>query len=268
MPDNRYTLIIERIFQNRYVAGESEMVFDRQEIADVAQELGMERPKNLGDVVYSFRFRAKLPQSIRSTEPAGRQWVIRKCGQSKYRFVLVAEWSVAPSANQVTIKIPDATPGILERYALSDEQALLAKIRYNRLIDIFTGLATYSLQSHLRRGVKGFGQVETDEIYIGLDRHGAHYVMPVQAKAGRDRMSVVQIEQDFALCLQDFHGVVCRPIGAQFMAEEIIALFEFVSTDEGIKVSAERHYQLVAPDMLTAEELASYYLPGNQLPSQ
>ena len=266
MPDSRYSQIIGHIFQNRYATGDSEVVFDRQEIADVAEHLGIERPKNLGDVIYSFRFRTQLPPAIRATAPAGREWVIRKSGQSEYRFVLVAEWSVVPGINLVTIKIPDATPGILEKYALSDEQALLAKLRYNRLVDVFTGLTTYSLQSHLRRGVKGFGQVETDEVYVGLDRHGAHYVLPVQAKGGKDRLSVVQIEQDFALCLQDFPGVSCRPIGAQFMAREVIALFEFVSTDEGIKVSAERHYQLVSPEMLSPEELASYYVPGDAAP--
>ena len=260
MPENRYTQIIERIFFDHYRPDLTEFAFDRQEIADTAEQLGMDRPKNLGDVIYSFRFRTELPTKILETAPAGQEWVIRKAGKSQYRFVRVAEWSVAPTPNLVQIKVPDSTPGIIERYALTDEQALLAKLRYNRLIDIFTSLTTYSLQSHLRRGVKGIGQVETDEIYIGLDRHGAHYVLPVQAKGGRDRLSVVQIEQDFQLCKQDFVNLLCRPIGAQFMADGTIALFEFANTDDGVRVSAERHYRLVASEMLTAQELANYRL--------
>jgi len=40
-------------------------------------------------------------------------------------------------------------------YALGDEQALLAKLRYNRLLDIFTGVVCYSLQNHLRTNVPG-----------------------------------------------------------------------------------------------------------------
>jgi hypothetical protein len=47
------------------------------------------------------------------------------------------------------IKVPDATPGVIAKYALSDEQALLAKLRYNRLVDLFTAITCYSLQSHL-----------------------------------------------------------------------------------------------------------------------
>lgn len=265
MAKNRYSQIIERIFFNHYTEGANEVIFDREEIAEVAQQLGMARPKNLGDVVYSFRFRTELPEAICQKAPAGQEWIIRKSGQSQYRFVLAAEWSVVPNPNLVTIKVPDATPGIIQKYALDDEQALLAKLRYNRLIDIFTGLTTYSIQNHLRRGVAGIGQVETDEVYVGLDRHGAHYVLPLQAKGGRDRMSVVQIEQDMALCAQEFAGLICRPIGAQFMQESVIALFEFASTEEGLRVSVERHYKLVLPDLLTAEEIASYRLQGQTL---
>ena len=42
-------------------------------------------------------------------------------------------------------KIPDATPGIIAKYASTDEQGLLAKLRYNRLLDILTGTTCYSL---------------------------------------------------------------------------------------------------------------------------
>ncbi len=54
-------------------------------------------------------------------------------------------------------KIPDSTPGIVMMYALSDEQALLARLRYNRLIDIFTAVTCYSLQNHLRTAVPNVG---------------------------------------------------------------------------------------------------------------
>ncbi len=255
---NRYSQIIEKIFLAHYTEGATEVVFDRQELADTAEQLGMQRPKNLGDIVYSFRFRTEFPVAITSTAPIGQQWVIRKTGRSTYCFVLVGEWSVTPNPSLISIKVPDATPGIISKYALDDEQALLAKLRYNRLIDIFTGLTCYSLQNHLRRGVSGIGQVETDEVYVGINRHGAHFVIPVQAKGGRDRMSVVQIEQDFSLCEQYFDGAICRPIGAQFMAHDVIALFEFVANEDGVVVSEERHYLLVPPEDVTSDDLASY----------
>jgi hypothetical protein len=106
------------------------------------------------------------------------------------------------------------------------------------------------------------GQVETDEIYIGIDKRGAHYVIPVQAKGGTDKIGIVQIEQDLAVCETKFPGLICRSIAAQFMEEDLIALFECERTEDGIRVSTEKHYRLVDPDNLTAEELESYRTRG------
>jgi hypothetical protein len=102
------------------------------------------------------------------------------------------------------------------------------------------------------------GQVEIDELYVGLDKKGAHYIFPVQAKGGNDKLNVVQIEQDFAVCAHKFSKLICRPIGAQFMDGGIIALLEFEEADGGVRISAERHYKLVSPDEVTAEDLVKY----------
>src|SRR5438132_12071660 len=179
-------------------------------------------------------------------------------GSSRYRFVLGKQWSVAPDPHRSVIKVPDATPGVISRYALTDEQALLAILPYNRLIDLFAAITCYSLQSHLRTSVAELGGVETDELYVGVDRNGVHYVLPVQAKGGRDKLGVVQIEQDIALCAEKFPLLVCRPMAAQFMSDDVIALFESEVPDEQVTVRDEKHYRLVAPNDLTPEELAQY----------
>ena len=160
-------------------------------------------------------------------------------------------------------KIPDATPGVIFSYSLNDEQSLLAKLRYNRLIDIFTALTCYSVQSHLRTTLRGGSQIETDEIYIGLDKWGVHYVIPVQAKSRKDKIGVVQIEQDVEMCSVKFQGLICRAVAAQYMDENLIAFFEFEQTTEGIRVSSEKHYRLVKPDELSPEEVQSYSVRGD-----
>ena len=253
----QYDQIIERVFFAHYTPGMTEVGFDREEIATVATELGLARPKNLGDVLYTYRHRRLLPQTVRDT--AGeRHWVIMNAQDDDYRFVLRDEVHILPRAELTVTRIPDSTPGPIKLYALSDEQSLLALLRYNRLLDIFTGIACYSLQSHLKTTVGGRG-VETDEVYVGISREGTHYVLPVQAKGGRDHLGIVQIEQDFALCAEKFPGLVARPIAAQFMADDVIALFDFaLEPDRGVTVLSERHYQLVPHDQLTTEELARY----------
>ena len=116
----------------------------------------------------------------------------------------------------------------------------------------------YSLQNHLRTTVSSMGQVETDEIYIGVDKKGVQYVLPVQAKGGKDKLSIVQIEQDMAVCVEKFPLLICRPLGAQFMPNDVIALFEFESGEQGIGVAGEKHYKLVPPEEVTEADLQAY----------
>ncbi len=255
---NRYSRIIEKVFFRVYRKGMAEVVFEREEIILAADELGIRLPKNIGDLIYSFRYRSSLPESIAKVAPGGKEWIIRPRGRAKYAFVAAALTIIIPSPSLAETKVPDATPGMIVKYALDDEQSLLARLRYNRLIDVFTGITCYSLQNHLRTTAPHIGQVETDELYVGLDRKGIHYVIPVQAKAGKDRLSILQIEQDWEMCRDKFPEMTCRPIAAQFMADETIALFEFEWCEERLGVSAEKHYRLVPPDQMTGEDLAIY----------
>ena len=186
------------------------------------------------------------------------EWVIELAGRSRYRFALVKINRVLPRTDLARIDIPDATPELIRAYALDDEQSLLAVVRYNRLIDTFLSLTTYSLQNHLRTTVKGIGQIEIDELYVGIDKHGCHYVIPVQAKGGKDRIGVVQTIQDIRFVQDRFPGLRCRAISAQFMAGNIIALFELTLQDDEIKVVEERHYRLVPASELDRQAISSY----------
>lgn len=225
-----------------------------------AQELGVKLPKNLGDIVYSFRYRVNLPPEIQALAPEGKAWIIRPAGRSRYRFVAVENRPLTASLMMAETKIPDATPGLIARYALGEffQVVRLAKLRYNRLVDVFTGVTCYSLQNHLRATVPGIGQVETDEVYIGVDSRGAQYVLPVQAKGGKDRLSIVQIEQDYALCAHKFPALLCRPIAAQFLANDLVALFAFEEGGGGLAITRETHYRLVPAEDVSADDLAAY----------
>lgn len=256
-PLSNYDRVIALIFERNF-RGSKRVDFERDDIVSAALELGIERPRNLGDVIYTYRFRKELPPSITAAAPPGYVWIIRLVGSARYRFVAVETAEIVPNQFIAETRIPDGTPGLIAKYSLTDEPALLARVRYNRLLDIFTGVSTYSLQSHLRTQLVDIGQVETDELYVGVDRNGAHYVFPIQAKGGRDKLGIVQIEQDYALCQFKFPDLICRPIGAQFIESDLIALFEFEGDPSGVSLIDEKHYRLVPQDSLTSEDLARY----------
>ncbi len=255
---NRYSAIVGKIFKNHYKAGKTQFEFSRSEFVEIARSLDIALPKNLGDTIYSFRFRTALPPEIVATAPKGMEWGIELAGKGEYRFKLGKLIRIVPRADLIAVKVPDATPEIITAYALTHEQSLLAKVRYNRLVDIFLGIATYSLQNHLQTFVKDMGQIEVDEVYVGVNRNGQQFVIPVQAKGGTDQLGVTQTRQDIACCAQKFPHLTCRPISAQFMADDTIALFELGLQGEDVKIVEEKHYKLVPGDQISAEDLRLY----------
>ena len=250
-----YDALIEAVFLKNYKSGAETVAFSRPEFEALARQLKIQLPKNLGDVIYSYRFRKPLPKRVRDTAGENEEWVIEGRGSAKYVFKRVPASRIEPQPGLYAIKIPEATPEIVSKYALSDEQALLAKVRYNRLIDLFLSVNAYSLQSHLRTQVKGVGQIEVDELYVGVKKSGAQVIIPVQAKGGRDKIGVVQIQQDIAFCIERFPDLICRSVAAQFMDKDIIAMFELAVAEGRVQIVEERHYRLVAKDQISPEDL-------------
>lgn len=258
--ESAYSEIILHIFKAHYKKGMNDFEFEREELINTAHELNVKLPKNIGDIVYSFRYRKELPEFIKKSAKKNFEWIIESAGAARYRFIQTEANSnrIGPNPNLAHIKIPNSTPEIIGKYALSDEQALLAKVRYNRLVDLFLGVTAYSLQSHLRTQVKGMGQIEIDELYIALSRSGAQYVIPVQAKGGTDKLGATQSKQDLACCAEKFPDLICRAVSAQFMSEDKIAMFEVAVIDGKVQIIQEKHYKLVPATNITQEDLELY----------
>lgn len=257
-----YRTIILDIFK-RHSKGDKEFEFDRDDIPAAAERHGIKPPKNLGDVIYAFRHRRPLPQAILDTQPVGLHWLILGAGDARYRFRLSKLATIVPTQGMMVRKIPDSTPEIISQYALGDEQALLAKIRYNRLIDMFLGIVASSLQNHLRTKIPNYGQIEIDELYVGVDSRGAHYIVPVQAKGGRDKLGVIQTIQDTIFCQskQRYANCIIRPVSAQFLDDDTIAMFELHFDGDEVSIVREKHYRLTDAKEIIEKDLAAYRLP-------
>ncbi|MGQ4809441.1 hypothetical protein NKDENANG_02858 [Candidatus Entotheonellaceae bacterium PAL068K] len=256
----KYEDIIEWVFQQNYQSDKVRVPFNREELVKACDVLGFERIKNLGDIPYSFRFRRELPDSIQSVAPEDAEWIIVGAGVGDYQFRLAAPGKIQPTPHIKPVKVPDATPEIVRHYAPgTDEQALLTRARYNRLVDIFTGIICYSIQNHLRTIVSDIGQVEVDEIYVGVNKRGTHFVLPCQAKSPGDRFGIVQVMQDITLCQERYPNAICRPIALQFTDDNSVAMLEFAVTEEDeilmLNIVEEKNYDLVPRSQITDAEL-------------
>lgn len=115
-----YNTVILEIFRRYYRSGINTFDFSRIELNEVGIKFGLS-PKNLGDVIYSFRFRRPLPKEILDSAPEGFEWIIEGAGKALYRFRISRINRIVPRVNMRQIKIPDSTPEIITRYSSGDE---------------------------------------------------------------------------------------------------------------------------------------------------
>lgn len=241
---NIYERIIREAFFSHYKPGMTSIDFSRDAIDGSA--IG-ETPKNIGDIIYSFRYRRQLPQDIMDCAPPNYFWAIEGMGDGLYRFRAVRQSWFKPDPNIDPIVLSDRTPDeILDHGRKRDEQAILASIGYNRLLDLFLGCRLERVQSHYRTNVKGIGQIELDECYLGVSNKGQSVVVTVQAKRDKDIISSVQIRQDWLACLDKNDGRVCRPTAVHYDSNtRRLAIMEFkLDEQDEIVVVNEQHYVL------------------------
>lgn len=84
---NRYDIIINEIFFTHWSDGVEEFLFERVELEKAAEKHAIKLPKNIGDLIYYFRFRVDLPAKIINTQPHEREWIIELAGRARYRFL-------------------------------------------------------------------------------------------------------------------------------------------------------------------------------------
>jgi hypothetical protein len=81
-----YSSIIKEIFRSKFKDGMREIEFWREDIIKHAKKFRIRLPKNLGDLIYSFRYRKDFPEEIMSTAGEGETWIIRPAGRANRRY--------------------------------------------------------------------------------------------------------------------------------------------------------------------------------------
>ncbi len=239
-----YDRVIVTLFKKIFEPQSRELLFTKDHLEEVCQELKIDI-KNISDILYTYRSRGELPSAIRSQG----YWVIEGRGKGRYAFIRLGRSPyVEIPLDLEAIPIPDSTPEIILKYASADEQSVLAKIRYNRLVDTFLGLTAYQLQGHFRTTLKGIGQIEIDELYLGVDTDGHWYVIPIEAKGPdpRERVGIIQISWLVAFARQYYPELIARPVSVKAWEDGSIFLIEFNTAInlEEIRTVNYRRYKL------------------------
>lgn len=244
-----YDQVMIRLFKKVYKPELDVLPFIKEDLVNLCKEMGI-TINNVPDVPYHYRTgRSDLPKEILGTG----NWVIEGTGKGKYNFVRLkrAPYIDIPDDLYVT-QIPEATPDIILKYGGTDEQAILTRVRYNRLIDTFLSITAYHLQSHFRSTVEELGQVEIDDLYLGVDTDGKWYVIPIEAKSvgKKERLGLVQVKQMILFARQDYKGLILRPVGIKPLEDGSYIFMEFADEPKFESISVKRYarYKLVRDD--------------------
>jgi hypothetical protein len=146
--------------------------------------------------------------------------------------------------------IPYAVLEIVAHNLARDEQGMLTMVRYNRLLDVFTGVACFHLQSHIRTHLRSHGQVEIDELYVGVDKDGQGFVLPIAAKEEGEKLGLDKAVALTLFARARFPKLMCRPIGILRRGLQQFDFVEFEPAEELSKVVVleMRRYQLVTEE--------------------
>lgn len=241
--------VLQLVFQRRYTPGATEVPFTLQDIRDAVQQVMAANPAyredNIPDIKYQFASgRSALPKAVDRLGP----WMIVGKGKSKYAFVKLQEPpGIRVSEDLLTILLPDATPQIVLEYGGQDEQGILAKVHYNRLLDTFLELTCYHIQNHWRTSVRARGQSEIDDLYVAVNTRGRQFVIPIEAKTHGEHLSKTQVFQNIELVRHKYPRLSLRPVGIQEMSDQSLVLIEFEPAEHpnGVKIRQMRRYKLV-----------------------
>lgn len=214
-----YDHVFETLFLSKYHQNPSveEIEFSKDDIVTMASGL-KKNIRNYPDVIYTYRVRRELPKKILATG----HWIIKPAGKGKYVFkrterpqFIELQEGLAP------IEVLNAIPEIVEKYSAKDEQGLLSTIRYNRLVDIFTEITCFHLQSHIRTTIQHEGQIEIDDLYAR----------------------------------QYFPNLRCRPLATKPVGPNQIYMIEFEDdTDyEKIGIKEIKRYKLIRQNTITIQ---------------
>ncbi len=191
----KYEPIIKWVFEHQAeeYGTEEEIPFHRDHIEMAMDELDIS-VGNVPDIPYAYRSRRPLPDKIAQHGYTAVVIDDKRAGEEPtYLFTKTEQLIPIPEVVDETHQTSsDALPEPVRDYIGKDEQGALTQVRYARLLDDFTDLETYHLQSHLRMRVRG-REAELDDLYVGVDNDGNHVALAVEAKGESETLNKNQL---------------------------------------------------------------------------
>ena len=238
---NRGSAILSLIFAERYRGSNTPVSFTKDDLQTAGEDLGIDLPKNLSDVIYALRHRSPIPEGIQRTALKGQDWVIETVGRSEYWLIQRPCQRIEADPSAFDYLFEDETPRIARDFGMKGAPLLDCILRKNQILKKFLGSPVEHLQSQVRASVKGVGQVEVGSLFFS-DINGE--VIPVCLIAKPGEFNLAKAAQNMRFAAAHYPEMDCRPVVAQLLSEKRVALFELSGSPETPHVLHEAHFSL------------------------
>lgn len=256
---SKYEDTIITVFENKLESGystEEDIPFDREDLRSALDELDI-NVRNVPDIPYAYRSRRKLPGEIGKH---GYNAIIlddsREGADATYLFTKKKQLIPIPdTVDEVKYTSKEELPKLVRPYIQEGEQAVLTQIRYAGLINDFTGLRTYHLQSHARMRVNN-REAELDDLYIGVDGNGEHHAIAVEAKGKQETLNKNQlIRNTRGIEQKEYYPDSVFTLAVKLDENGHFYLFEFEIQEgtEGFSVEKERVWKYIFDEKKNVE---------------
>ena len=238
---NRYEAMMALIFSEKYQETDAPIPFTKDDLIAAAESLLIDLPQNLSDIIYALRHRSPIPKAILDTAKEGQEWVIETVGRGKYWLIQRPCQKIEADPTAVDFLVADETPIIARNFGMKGAPLLELILRKNRILKQFLSSPIEHLQSHVRASVTGVGQVEIGSLFFSQS-YGVIVPICLVAKPGQFNLNKATQAMKFAS--EHYGRLDCRPVVAQLLSENKVALFELHGSPETPRVLQEVHFTL------------------------
>ena len=155
---------VDYLMKNNFINSLTPISFERTDILEIcAKEFG-KAPKNLGDIIYSLRYRLDYLSTYDYLLEKDYTWTLLSTGIGKYELSPLKKLRIPSLESEDIIYIKDNTPKHIHELRPLNDQSLLMKIIQNDILNEFLQDDLVFLQAHHKVNLQNWGQAEIDGI--------------------------------------------------------------------------------------------------------
>ena len=152
------------------------------------------------------------------------------------------------------VGILDNTPTVVGQLARDERELLLARLRFNRLLDNFLGISTFPV--HLLFDSPFYDSIgpEVEELHFGIAPFGDKCMVIVLSERWNGSPAISKLRASSEVPFKYSHNMRVHFILAHQTGGNCLALIELDLSSQRSKVKAEKHYEFIKPDELNAHD--------------